>query len=65
VGLWQEDQRLVFEVSDAGAGFNPRAAHSGSGLGNMRDRVEAVGGTVEVSSRPGHGTVVRGSVPVG
>jgi signal transduction histidine kinase len=31
---------------------------------NMRDRIDAVGGAVEVVSRRGHGTTVRGSVPV-
>jgi signal transduction histidine kinase len=36
----------------------------GSGLLNMRDRIEAVGGALVVVSRRGRGTSVRGSVPV-
>ena len=43
------------------AGSIPRAA-GGSGLTNMRDRVEAVGGTLEIQSEPGIGTSVTGRV---
>ncbi len=31
---------------------------------NMRDRVEAVGGALVVSSAPGTGTTIRGRIPV-
>jgi signal transduction histidine kinase len=57
-------RRLSFEVQDSGVGFNPTTVLTGSGLVNMRDRADAVGGNVEVSSRRGRGTTVRGSVPV-
>ncbi len=59
----QQGQRVDFEVRDHGVGFGPGASDAGSGLINMRDRIEAVGGTLEVSSRVGRGAVVRGSVP--
>jgi signal transduction histidine kinase len=52
---------LVFEVSDDGPGFTPRAGSSG-GLRNMQDRLEAVGGRLIVDSSPGHGTRVWGAV---
>jgi len=64
VRLWEEGQRLCFEVSDEGAGFAVEAVEPGSGLVNMRDRMEAAGGTLRVTSRPGHGTSVRGSVSI-
>jgi signal transduction histidine kinase len=64
VTLRQEGSLLYFEVRDRGVGFSPDAAQAGSGLGNMRDRIEAIGGTLEVSSSTGRGTLVRGSVPV-
>ncbi|MBV9417724.1 MAG: hypothetical protein JO363_22250, partial [Solirubrobacterales bacterium] len=64
VTLTEDDGRLAFEVCDLGLGFNARTAPHGSGLINMRDRIEAVGGSVEVTSRRGRGTSVRGSVPV-
>ena len=64
IQLWQEHQRLCIEVRDGGGGFDPAHAQPGSGLLNMRDRIEAVGGALVVVSRRGHGTSVRGSVPV-
>jgi signal transduction histidine kinase len=64
VTLRHEDSRLHFEVRDFGAGFSPPTADPGRGLSNMRDRIDAVGGTLEVSSSRGRGTFVRGSVPV-
>jgi signal transduction histidine kinase len=57
------DNALRFEVRDDGCGFDPRA-ETGSGLTNMSDRVEAVGGQVEVRSAPGAGTVVAGRIPL-
>ena len=33
-------------------------------MANMRDRLAAVGGLVEVRSAPGSGTVVAGRVPL-
>jgi len=64
VKLRHEDSLLHFEVRDFGAGFSRRTAEPGRGLSNMRDRIEAVGGTLEVSSKRGRGTLVRGSVTV-
>ncbi len=64
VRLWEEGPRLCFEVRDEGAGFAVESVKPGSGLVNMRDRMEAAGGTLVVSSRAGEGTAVRGSVPI-
>jgi signal transduction histidine kinase len=64
VRLWQTGSLLRFEVRDSGAGFTPAQPHPGRGLETMRDRIEAVGGTLEVSSHTGGGTRIRGSVPV-
>jgi signal transduction histidine kinase len=33
------------------------------GMRNMRDRISAVGGDIDVVSAPGAGTLVRGVVP--
>ncbi len=61
--LWLNGERLCFEVRDSGAGFDRDAVIRASGLTNMRDRVQAVGGDLRLSSQPGRGTTVRGSVP--
>ncbi len=52
---------LVAEVVDDGCGGADPAA--GSGLRGLSDRVAAVDGRLEVSSRPGAGTTVRAVVP--
>jgi signal transduction histidine kinase len=64
VRLGTDNGELVFEVTDDGSGFDPERTPPGSGLTNMRDRLEALGGSVEVTSRPGGGTSVRGRIPV-
>jgi signal transduction histidine kinase len=56
---------LYFEVRDTGAGFESREEHAIGGIVNMRDRIGAAGGTIEIISRPGRGTTVMGSVPLG
>jgi PAS domain S-box-containing protein len=55
---------LRFSVTDDGVGFHPETTPPGAGMGNMRDRVEAVGGILEIQSTPGRGTTVRGLVPL-
>jgi len=62
VRLAAEDGRLRFDVTDDGVGFDPEAETSGTGLQSMADRVEAIGGTVEIRSEPGHGTTIRGRI---
>ena len=63
VHLTLEDAWLVFSVSDAGPGFDVSSTRDGTGLHGMADRLAAIGGTLEVRSQPGHGTVVSGRVP--
>ena len=64
VRLAEDGDALRFEVADRGPGFDVRSANGGSGLQNMKDRIAAVGGEVEIESEPKSGTVVRGWVPV-
>jgi signal transduction histidine kinase len=56
--VWTGNE-VVLAVSDDGQGFNP-AARDGKGLGlqSMRERVEALGGRLDVTSTPGTGTQV-------
>jgi signal transduction histidine kinase len=65
VELRRHDDELVFEVRDDGVGFDPATADRGTGLQGMADRVEAIGGRLDVRSAPGTGTSVVGRVPVG
>lgn len=63
--VWQIGEALAFDVRDSGVGFDPLQTPAGHGLINMHDRIEAIGGTLRVSSQPGRGTWVRGRVPLG
>jgi signal transduction histidine kinase len=65
VRLRQADGDLTFEVSDDGRGFQPAETGYGTGLQGMADRLDAVGGRLEVISGPGRGTTILGSVPAG
>jgi PAS domain S-box-containing protein len=55
--------KLRAEVSDDGRGFYAEEA-SGMGTRNMRERARALGGELEVESRPGEGTTVRFQMPL-
>jgi signal transduction histidine kinase len=66
VGLRAEGGALlVAEVTDDGRGFDTASTRAGVGLSAMRERVEGLGGEIEVESRPGGGTSVRVTVPLG
>ena len=55
--------RLRLLVSDDGIGVGP-VPRSGSGLTTMRERAVEVGGSLDVRSEPGSGTVVSAELPV-
>ena len=57
------DGSVEVEVEDDGAGGADPAR--GSGLAGLIDRVEALGGSLLIDSRPGVGTRVRAELPLG
>jgi len=62
VSLDQRDGRLLLSVRDDGVGGAD--AGRGSGLVGLTDRVEALGGSIRISSRPGEGTQIAVELPV-
>ncbi len=60
----RRDGALTLVVADDGAGFSGGTPRTGSGLANMRDRIESAGGTLTVVSRPGKGTEITVRVPL-
>jgi signal transduction histidine kinase len=60
---------IVLDVQDDGKGFVPGSANggdgkSGFGLHGMRERVEALEGSLQVESTPGEGTTISLVLPV-
>ena len=64
IRLGREDGLVTFEIEDDGAGFDARTIGYGTGLRGMADRLDAVGGSLDVRSAPGRGTTIVGRVPV-
>src|SRR5215218_2234332 len=65
VGLRTENQDVLAEVVDDGRGFDLASVRPGVGLSAMRERIEGLGGKIEVRSRPGEGTKVTVRVHLG
>jgi signal transduction histidine kinase len=63
IRLIAEEDHLWFQVVDDGVGFDPRSTGYGTGLQGMADRLEAIGGTLQVRSEPTEGTTVAGRLP--
>jgi signal transduction histidine kinase len=63
ITLGRNPEGICFEIADDGVGMDPSASADCLGLVSMRDRIGAVGGELEISSSPGRGTIVRGTVP--
>jgi signal transduction histidine kinase len=64
VRLREDGGQLCVAVTDDGRGFDATIAVRGAGLTNMEDRLEALGGTLLIETSPGHGTMLRATVPV-
>ena len=65
VSLRTEGEAVLAGVFDDGRGFDPPSTRDGVGLSAMRERVEALGGEIEVQIRPGEGTKVTLRAPLG
>jgi two-component system sensor histidine kinase UhpB len=67
--LFTAGDRLALSVRDDGNGFDPdsarRRAHAGGSLGlaGMEERIAIAGGSIELRSQPGHGTVLLAHSP--
>lgn len=67
VSLRRELNELALTVRDDGCGFQPTGLGEGEGhfgLLGMRERAERHHGSLQVSSQPGQGTIVRMSIPL-
>ena len=63
VSVQQTEGSLVLTVKDDGSGFEPDQTR-GLGLLGMEERVKQLGGRLEIESQPGHGTLLRATLPM-
>ncbi|HTP59132.1 MAG TPA: ATP-binding protein, partial [Spirochaetia bacterium] len=58
---------VSLDIADDGVGFDAEAARKGGGLGlrGMRERLDKVQGTLEITSTPGKGTRILARAPGG
>jgi nitrate/nitrite-specific signal transduction histidine kinase len=68
VSLAEEDDAVTVVVEDDGIGFDPstlgRAGFPRFGLATMRERAEAIGGSMAIHSAPGQGTRIQLTIPL-
>jgi signal transduction histidine kinase len=63
IALQRGEAGLFLEIDDDGQGFDLDVTSWGMGLNNLRERVESLGGVLQVESTPGEGTTVRATFP--
>lgn len=65
VDLVRDAEQVTLAIADNGRGFEAQPGNrSGVGLNSMRERLEAVRGTLTIESGPGTGTSIRAVVPL-
>lgn len=69
VSFFTDDDEFVITVTDTGVGFDAEqrlipSADGGYGLFSIRERLGSIGGTMQIDSQPGDGTVVILTLPL-
>ena len=64
IGASPADGSLAISVRDDGCGFDVEATPAGVGLNGMRERIELLGGDLEIDSSAGEGTLVSARIPI-
>lgn len=60
-----EGDKILLQIADSGQGFDPQSVQAGIGLRSMRERMEALGGELTLTSAANQGTVVTARIPRG
>lgn len=64
VAIREENGKIAMEIKDDGKGIDPEKIRDSRSFGilSMRERVTALGGSLEISGEPGKGTVVTAKI---
>jgi signal transduction histidine kinase len=65
VELASDNGQILLRIIDDGVGFDVSQEGAGVGLASMRQRVQALGGSIDISSSPRAGTQIEVRVPFG
>jgi signal transduction histidine kinase len=63
ITLLQNEQSIIFSITDNGVGFDTLKKRSGIGIANMKSRVSAYNGRVDFVSKPGKGCALTVTFP--
>jgi ligand-binding sensor domain-containing protein/signal transduction histidine kinase len=58
IDVLDNNHAWMLMVRDNGVGFDPDSARRGNGLGNLRQRAQKLGGSLEIRSQPGEGAAI-------
>ncbi|GAB2493837.1 MAG: histidine kinase [Cytophagales bacterium] len=61
--IFQNGSSRQIEIHDDGAGFDTSKASQGSGMYNIKKRMETIGGKLDIESKIGAGTLIRIQLP--
>jgi PAS domain S-box-containing protein len=66
IELLEIGSHIELIIKDNGIGFDysPHFKSQGNGIYNMHERVSIIGGTIEIKSKPGEGTMIDIKIPV-
>jgi two-component system NarL family sensor kinase len=64
VSILSDASAAVIQIDDDGRGIDADSASRGMGMGNLAERAEAIGGQLEIESKPGSGTTITVTVPL-
>jgi PAS domain S-box-containing protein len=66
INLVADEKTLNVSITDNGRGMEPGAADKPTSFGllGMRERIEAIGGTLCIESAPGKGTQIEATIPL-
>lgn len=63
IKAYQNTQGIILEIIDDGKGFEVNAHHTGFGLRGMQERVQILGGELQIKSTLNKGTSIRVWIP--